>query len=64
MEKYYRASHKQLDFIASLCEQLGMTNPTLYDKYSMDKAAKLINKLLRKIARAKQVDRQQTLNLD
>lgn len=54
---YLRASKKQLEYIASLCAQLDMVNPTLYDKYSLEKAAKLITKL------KKRLDKQQkTLN--
>lgn len=55
---YRRASKKQLEYIAVLCEQLDVINPTLYSKYKLEDAAKLINRLKRKISVKQQRDRQ------
>lgn len=55
---YRRASKKQLAYIASLCEQLQITNPTLYSKYSLENATKLIKKLRRKVSAGHEADRQ------
>ena len=59
--KYLRASKKQLDYIANLCGQLDILNPTIYTKYSLGNAAKLINKLKRKIENKRNRDRQTKL---
>ena len=60
MKPYRRASKKQLEFIASLCNQLDEINKTLYTKYSNDMAKKYINQLLRKlhkkVAKGKQLE--------
>lgn len=64
MEKYIRASAKQLEYINSLCAQLGIINPTLYDKTNMEKAGQLITRYRKQIAKLRQVDQQQILNLD
>lgn len=46
---YKRASKKQLAYIESLCTELGIINPTLYKKYRLEDAARLITRLHRKI---------------
>lgn len=56
--EYRRASKKQLAYIDSLCQQLGMINPTLYSKYSLEMAAKLIKRLQRRIEAKHLRDRQ------
>lgn len=58
---YYRASKKQLAFISSLCEQLGLVDKTLYTKYSNDMAKKYITQLLKKLAKQNHKDRQTKL---
>lgn len=55
---YRRASKKQLEYIASLCVQLDVLNPTLYSKYKLEDAAKLINRLKRKLDKKHMQDRQ------
>lgn len=55
---YRRASKKQLAYIATLCQQLDMINPTLYDKYSLEQATRLIAKLKRKQESLRNYDRQ------
>jgi hypothetical protein len=59
--KYLRASKKQLDYIEVLCQQLGVRNPTLYSRYTIDKAAALINSLKRKRDAKQEVDNQTRL---
>ncbi len=56
--KYLRASKKQLAYIDSMCQQLGVVNKTLYTKYSLDDAAKMINSLKRKLDKQKLSDKQ------
>lgn len=51
MGQYLRASKKQLEYIANLCDQLGIINPTLYSKYRLEDAAKLINRLKKRKAK-------------
>lgn len=58
---YLRASKKQLEYIASLCDQLGIINPTLYSKYKLEDAAALITRLKRKVDKQKQQARQTKL---
>lgn len=61
MEKYYRASKKQEEYIAVLCDKLGVTNEALYSKFNMEKAGKYIEKLQRMIERRDTESRQQKL---
>ena len=61
MEKYIRASAKQLEYINSLCAQLGIINPTLYDKTNMEKAGKLITRYKKRLIKINQVSQQQQL---
>lgn len=53
IENYRRASKKQLEYIASLYDQLGETNITLYKKFTVDDASKLILRLSRKLEKQK-----------
>ena len=55
---YKRASNKQLAYIDSLCTEIGIVNPTLYSKYRLEDAARLITKLQRKLEKQRQQDRQ------
>lgn len=63
MERYRRASNKQLEYIAALYGQLDEVNPTLYKKYNMEDATRLITKLKRKLAKWAQHDDQTSLDL-
>jgi hypothetical protein len=58
---YLRASKKQLEYIDSLCRQLDMINPTLYTKYKLEDAAKLITRLKRKLDKQRAQTRQTNL---
>lgn len=46
---YKRASIKQLAYIKALCTELNIVNPTLYKKYKLEDAARLITRLRRKV---------------
>lgn len=61
MEKYHRASKKQLAYIDRLCSELTVINPTLYKKYSVEDAARLIRKLQKQKIAKYAKDRQQKL---
>lgn len=61
VKPYIRASAKQLEYIASLCEQTGSVNRSLYQKYSMNMANKEISKLQRLLAKQRRKERQTAL---
>lgn len=58
---YRRASKKQEEYIGLLCEQLDIVNPALYTKYRLEDAAKLIDRLKRKLDEKHNHDRQTKL---
>lgn len=49
MRPYHSASKKQVAYIGILCERLGITDPTLYSRYSSVQAARLIKSYKRRI---------------
>jgi hypothetical protein len=58
---YRRASKKQLAYIDRLCAELSVTNPTLYKKFSVDDARRLINRLHKQKLKRDNDDRQTSL---
>lgn len=58
---YIRASAKQLEYIANLCDQLGLVNNSLYERYSMARANKEIGRLKRRLDKKYKQERQLVL---
>jgi hypothetical protein len=61
IKPYFRASRKQLDYLAFLCNELGIMNRSLYEPYTMIRASKEINRLRRRIEKQKVISQQVVL---